>query len=170
MTAVKEIAASPCATCPWLAKNQTAEARKNSPRAAGEKRRWYDVANLRRLWRGYQTGHPTLCHSTDPESATYGACALPPAGHERICVGGLILVARALETVNARSKAATKTPWAGLFTRNGMVYWFETLQFRGTALGVSKATMPIVYDADAVREVRVPWPDKILNDGAVEAL
>lgn len=160
---MKAKAAAPCATCPWLAANQTAAARKKAPRCHGERYAWYDVPNLRRLWKGYQTGHPTMCHSTDPESSEYGGSGAKE-GHQRICVGGLILVARCMEVVNERSRRREKRkPWAGLFTREGMVYWVEMLMYRGAMMGPSVVMMPTTFDADAAKRVRVPWTDPMLN-------
>lgn len=164
--------ARPCATCPWLRQNQTRAAIASSPKADGEKFRWYDVRNLKRLWRGYQTGHPTVCHSTDPSAEGYGGKSVE-SGHERICVGGLILCARAMDVVNKRAyqqKAGRAKPWTGLFTRDGMLYWLDMLMFRGTPLGMTTKQIPTEFDADAAKEVSVPWDDEVLNTDALPPL
>lgn len=169
------MSARPCATCPWLRQNQTKAARKSSPsggprKAGGEQ--WYSVRNLRRLWRGYQTGHPTICHSTDPESSKYGGKGAK-AGYERTCVGGLILCARAMNELNRRSaqeSPKSKKIWTGLFTREGVMYWIDVLMFRGTPLGVKAEQVPTEFDGAAAQEVRVPWDDPILNADALPPL
>ena len=146
------MASSPCATCPWLRQNQTKAARKTSPIAEGAfGLKWYAVANLRRMWRGYQTGYPTLCHSTDPAAAEYGGKAAKD-GAQRTCVGGLILTARAMDVVNARARArpstlkatGIKSIWHGLFTRAGLIYWVE-------APDVSRYRPGAIYQADTDR-------------------
>lgn len=104
-----------------------------------------------------------MCHSTDPESVEYGGTGAKE-GHQRICVGGLILVTRCMNVVNERSRRKEKRkPWAGLFTRDGMLYWIEALMFRGTAAGPSRDMLPTTFDAQAARMVRAPWHDPILN-------
>lgn len=42
--------------------------------------------------------------------------------------------------------------------------------FRGTGLGPSTKLIPTEFDADAAREVRVPWDNAILNTGALAPL
>lgn len=159
-----EPAARACATCPYRQQNQTAEARKTQPRAEGEQHGWYDVANVRRLWKGAQDGNPTVCHAVDPNAPEYGGRAAKP-GHERLCVGQLILVARAMNIVNERSASMAPgraKPWTGLFTRAGMLEWIERLMFRGTALGLTTEALPTAFDD--IDDIRLPWDDPILND------
>lgn len=164
MKPIEEVAASPCATCPWRRSNQTAAARRTSPKADGARHRWFSVANLRRLWSGARDGHPTICHATDPNAPEYGGKEAK-TGHERICIGALILVTRAMDDVNRRMERGQKTFVGMKFSRNGLLYWVEAAVFRGTPLGHSTRVMPIVFDDS--EEIRVPWTDDVLNLGAL---
>lgn len=156
------IPASACATCPWRRTNQTAEAIAKSPRAEGERWKWYDPRNLRRLWfKGARNGHPMICHATDPDSSEYGGKGCKP-GHERHCVGMLILVARGFEEVNERARAGSLGRKFGVFTRAGCVQWVERLMFN-----MHPDRMPTAYEPAQAREIRVPWEDAILNKGAL---
>ncbi len=84
-----------CASCPFLKSNH----RKPHPA------KWYQVANLRRLWNGLRTGNAPgmICHSSDPKSAEYGGSGNIQPGKEHECAGALIL-----QLVNMNALAASR--------------------------------------------------------------
>ncbi len=64
-----------------------------------------------------------------------------------------------------RAKAAPN-PGPGSSRAKGILYWIEAFMFRGTGIGPSIRVFPTVYDAEAARDVRVPWKDDVLNAGS----
>ncbi len=126
-----------CETCPFLIKNH------RKKHAA----KWYAVGNLRRLWNGIRTGRAPgmICHSSDPDSASYGGSGNIRPGHEADCAGALLLV---LANMNAIS-ADRPQPFQPPLTKPKIadVLW---LYLTGS--------LPKVEDR--VSEVGLPWQSK----------
>lgn len=160
--------AHPCATCPWLRTNQTAEALARSPKAKGARLKWYDPLNLKRLWGGIRRGHSMICHATDSHAPEYGGKEAAP-GHERMCIGALVLVQR---EINAYERCCKKSLGSNSFlgyrlhggnrrmTQTGMLAWAERIMFAGSMLGPSRQLLPKVVEGDGIG---VPWDDAIGN-------
>jgi hypothetical protein len=151
-----ERTASPCATCPWL--------RENHGKVNPADPSWYTLANAKRLWNGIRQGEAMICHATDPESADYGGKGAKP-GHERMCVGMLVLVARTFKMLGTTKPAEYKKGAGGKMrmTPRGILAWIERFTFRGSAIGTPKDVMPVSYDGAAAARCGVPWPDDVLN-------
>lgn len=147
---------SPCPGCPWLIKNHG----KPSPEIVAELRKnnlhiwpWYTVTNARRLWSGIRRGEPMLCHETDPKASRYGGKDAT-SGHERMCVGMMILVAKhvnGIQTFKSFKDYTAANPLG--FTRRGFSTWLDRLLFN--------PKIPLAFSG--ADQVGVPWKDKLIN-------
>lgn len=161
--------AQPCATCPWLARNQTREAVKASPIDGGG-RHWFAPANLKKHWRGIGRGSLMPCHATDPNAPTYGGKAAPRGAEPRICVGLTILARRevvAYLSTGSPSVAKHRARGGIRFTIEGLATWAARLLHPGAVFetfsltdGLVRLRLPATEDHP---DVRLPWDDKVVN-------
>jgi hypothetical protein len=145
----------PCESCPWHVKNFN----KPTPNPETAELTWYSTGNLKRLWEGLRHGERMICHDSDPKSKTYGNSKDINAGHERDCVGGLILVMRSIRRLEQVPFKEYRKGKGKRMTRDGAAQWCWTI--------ATDARLP-----RAVAEkqtVGVPWEDDLLNDSDEEA-
>lgn len=143
--------ARPCATCPWLRPNF----------GKPHKMKWYTPANARRLWNGIRTGKTLgmMCHATDPASVEYGGDKTIDPGHERLCVGGLMLVMRSLKALEAADGIKAYRQGIGLrMTRPAMAEWVWAIATKNTPMGPA-----LPASVANLASIGVPWEDDILN-------
>ena len=146
---IESCGSTACGTCPWLRSNH------GKKHSAG----WYTKTNLRRLWGGMRQGENMICHATDPNSITYGGDKLVQPGHERPCVGALVLVKHSFNRLEElKSLKDYKTGVGQRMSKGGMVRWAERIMFAGTAMGGPELLMPNMQ-----QDVGVPWQDDVLN-------
>lgn len=152
-----EAPARPCATCPWRKANF------GKPHAE----KWYTIANAKRLWSGIRTGKTMgmMCHSTDPENVEYGGDKIVAPGHERLCIGALMLVMRSMNALQARDGFTHYRQGVGQrMTRGAMAEWVWALAVKNTPIG-----LPLPASVANLAGVGVPWADDVLNVTGAEA-
>lgn len=151
----------PCASCPWLAKNQTPEAVAASP-IDGTGRHWFSKENLLRHWRA--AGHIGVmlpCHMTDEDAPLYGGKSTKPQD-ARICVG-LSLAARREVTLFMQCgqdyKRYRRVRPGRRWTATGLAAWAARLYYAGAVfhLGTRKFVMPTVPIDARDEQIAVPW-------------
>lgn len=93
---------------------------------------WYSKKNLMRLWNGLRRGEAMVCHATDPQANDYGGKPAPK-GHDRLCVGQLILIHRHLKLLERTASFAAYRNGAGKYplTKEGLGRWVERILFGG---------------------------------------
>jgi hypothetical protein len=149
-TGENDACAHACATCPWLKQNHG----KPHPQ------KWYTTTNLKRLWNGIRRGEGMICHATDPQSIEYGGKGAQ-AGHERMCIGSLVLVIRSLRRLEHGDLKAYRAGVGLRMTKPGMLEWAGRIMMAGTPLGPRRQVLPAVINGSP--EIGVPWPDDVLN-------
>lgn len=157
----------PCANCPWLRANQTAEAIAASP-IDGTGTHWFSRENLLRHWRGVQTiGIMLPCHKTDENAHLYGG-TYTKRGTARICVGLSVLARRevtAFMTAGSDFVNYRRLPGKRLSAR-ALASWAARLYYGGATFHVgSRAFMMPERVAEDPR-VGVPWKDSVHNNEA----
>jgi hypothetical protein len=161
----------PCASCPWLAVNQTKEAVKNSPMPPhlpftpkkDQPLRWFDPRNLKKHWSAVAAnGSMMPCHATDPNAHRYGGKKVKADSQSRVCIGLTILAKREVteflkqggEYRRYRAQPGRRMSLLGLAT------WGARLTHPGATFHAGEAALilPTVDDDD---RVTVPWPDTV---------
>lgn len=166
--------ASPCASCPWLAANQTPDAVRNSPRPKGSgfpgeraPLRWFDPKNLRQKWAHIRTGGMLPCHMTDQRAPLYGGKKVAGKVETRVCAGLSILARREVFSyLTAGGVFRQYTALGGRrFTLDGLAQWAARLAYPGAMFeafslhdGRRALRMPDVGDTP---DVCVPWDDAV---------
>lgn len=156
----KEPCAQPCASCPWLRKNQTEEAIRESP-IDGRDRHWFERENLERHWRAVGAGQMMPCHATDKNAPMYGGKTPSKKAKARICVGLTILARREVTAfMESGTDFSRYSERPGIrMSLQGLAAWASRLYYAGATflVGNTKLQMPVVEEND---DVTLPsWED-----------
>lgn len=164
-----------CRTCPFDRRNfgkpnppgfTEAEAENTT----GVRMDWYSADNARRMYNGGLDEHFLLCHSSDPDAATYGGARHTP-GRERLCVGQLTAMMKHLKLIERFVNADPKRGFAA-YKKHAGKNAIPKMQAIGLIMTIAMGRthllgglpFPLNVESGTVQNVGVPWEDSIINE------